>query len=112
VARTGRGDAAEDGDLDEVRQWLLFFSEADLHVGDESDHCGLRWAPFRRPWVKERGRVRLALQRGVRVCSKGVQRGFKSSAFSSSSRQIESRVLLLFLWSNARGGSWCSGRER
>jgi hypothetical protein len=41
-----------------VQQWRLFFWEADLQVSDESDHCGLRWAPFQHPWVKERGRVR------------------------------------------------------
>jgi hypothetical protein len=59
-----------------------------------------------------KGSVRLELQRGVRVCRKGGQIGFRSSAFSSSSPQIETRVSLLLLWFNARGGSWCYGRER
>jgi hypothetical protein len=31
----------DDGDLGEVRQWRLFFWEADLQVSDESDHCRL-----------------------------------------------------------------------
>jgi hypothetical protein len=43
VTRTRLGEAALSGELNEGRQWRLFFWEADLHVGDESDHCGLRW---------------------------------------------------------------------
>jgi hypothetical protein len=39
--RTGRGNAVEDGNLGEVRQWRIFFWETDLHVSDDSDHCRL-----------------------------------------------------------------------
>jgi hypothetical protein len=41
-----------------VRQWRICFWEADLVDGDESDHGGSDGALLRRPWVKERGRVR------------------------------------------------------
>jgi hypothetical protein len=39
--RTRLGEAALSGELNERRQWQLFFWEVDLYVGDESDHCGL-----------------------------------------------------------------------
>jgi hypothetical protein len=55
---TGRGDAAEDGDLGDGRKWQILLRDTDLHVGDESDLLGLTWGSIWRPWDSKRGRVR------------------------------------------------------
>jgi hypothetical protein len=38
------GEAADDGNLGEVRQWRVLFWDMDLHGGDGDDHFGARRA--------------------------------------------------------------------
>jgi hypothetical protein len=62
--------------------------------------------------VQKKGSIRLAIQRGVRVCKKWGQRGSRSSAFSSSSLQIQTRVSSFPPCYRARERFMSSGRVR